>query len=231
VIAVDAAAVLDRHGYNVAYLGGGAYNGVAIASVHPITDEHASAQTSTEHLDSEPRLISCMTHSPVPIRIASVYVPHGRQVGHWHYDYKLAFLNELAKRVRGWLESGPLILAGDINVAPTDSDIFHPDAFIGHTHVTAPERDAWQAVLDAGLVDVDIARWGPHARRFTWWNHGLNYDRNLGMRIDVIAADRNLAAQVENTWIDHVERGAEHPSDHAALVADFAIGARRQLEQ
>jgi exodeoxyribonuclease-3 len=160
----------------------------------------------------------------VPIRIVSVYVPHGREVGHWHYDYKLAFLHELAQRVRVWLDSGPLILAGDINIAPTNSDIFHPDAFVGLTHVTAPERNAWQVILDAGLVDVDVSRWGPHERRFTWWNHGLNYGRNLGMRIDVIAADPELAALVGMTWIDHIERGADRPSDHAALIADFALG-------
>ena len=60
-------------------------------------------------------------------------------------------------------------------MAPTDSDIFHPDAFVGLTHVTEPERRALSAVLDAGLVDLDPRRWGPRERRFTWWNHGLDY--------------------------------------------------------
>ena len=62
-----------------------------------------------------------------------------------------------------------------------------------------------------------------HERRFTWWNHGLNYSRNLGMRIDMIAADARLAAAVDTTWIDHLERAAPRPSDHAALLADFAL--------
>ena len=41
------------------------------------------------------------------------------------------------------------------------------------------------------------------------------------MRIDLLAADVGLADRLENTWIDHVERGGERPSDHAALLADF----------
>jgi exodeoxyribonuclease-3 len=219
-ISTDVATMLGDSGYNVAYNGNGAYNGVAIASRHPLIDEQASGSFGSEHLDKEARVITCRT-GPSLIRIVSVYVPHGREVGHWHYEYKLGFLDELAGRVREWVAAGPLIVAGDINVAPTDSDIFHPDAFVGLTHVTAAERAAWQAVLDAGLVDVDVAIWGAHKRRFTWWNHGVSYGTNLGMRLDVIAADASMAARADATWIDHVERGSDRPSDHAALLADF----------
>jgi exodeoxyribonuclease-3 len=222
-LASEAAAVLDSHGYMVAYVGEGSYNGVAVASLHPVSDALGSGGLGDAHLDREPRLMSCVTGNRTPVRVVSVYVPHGREVGHWHYEYKLAFLDRLASRVREWLAEGHVILAGDVNVAPTDSDIFHPDAFVGLTHVTPSEREAWAKVLDTGLVDLDVARWGPRQRRFTWWNHGLNYSRNLGMRLDVIAADHGLAASLDTTWIDHVERGAERPSDHAAVVADFNL--------
>jgi exodeoxyribonuclease-3 len=220
-LSADAEAMFRRLGYGVAYVGSGSYNGVAIVSRHPLADVQVSGSFGDEHLDREPRLSSCVVHAAVPVRVASVYVPHGRQVGHWHYDYKLAFLAALAVQVRRWLADGHLVLAGDVNVAATDSDVFHPDAFVGVTHVTAPERALWADVLDAGLVDVDAALHGWDARRFTWWNHGISYARDLGMRIDVIAADRRLAATVRSTWIDHVERNASRPSDHAALVADF----------
>jgi exodeoxyribonuclease III len=222
-IAPDAASVLQHHGYNVAYTGNGAYNGVAIAALLPLTGVQVSGDFGSEHLDREPRLITGLVRTSEPIRIVSVYVPHGREVDHWHYEYKLGFLDQLAVLVRSWLTESALIVAGDINVAPTDSDIFHPDAFVGLTHVTPRERAAWQAVLDAGLVDVDAKRWGPDKRRFTWWNHGLNYGRNLGMRIDMIAASHQLAERIDATWIDHIERGTERPSDHACLVADFHV--------
>jgi len=220
----DAAEVFDRHGYVVEHVGSGSYNGVAIAARHPLRDVERSGEFGIEVLDREPRLISCVVGGPFTVRVASVYVPHGREVGHWHYDYKLAFLDALASVATRWLEQGRTIIGGDINVAATDSDVFHPDAFIGNIHVTERERAGYKTLLGSGLVDVDAARWGPRQRRFTWWNHGLSYSRNLGMRIDVIVSDPATAALIDTTWIDHVERSAERPSDHAALMADLHFG-------
>jgi exodeoxyribonuclease-3 len=217
-----AEAMFERHGYQAAHVGTGPYNGVAVVARHPIGETELSGALGDEHLDREPRLVTCVVGTPAPIRVASVYVPHGRTVDHWHYEYKLSFLGALAERARQWLvDDTHLIIAGDINVAATNSDVFHPDAFVGSTHVTPSERDAVARLLDAGLVDVDTLKWGPRARRFTWWNHGIGYSRNLGMRIDMIATDADLASQLDTTWIDHIERGLERPSDHAALIADF----------
>ena len=231
-VSTAAAAVFERRGYAVAHVGTGPYNGVAVAARHPIGDIRSSGELDDEHLDQEPRVTSCIVEVPTPVRVVSVYVPHGRTIDHWHYGYKLAFLDALTERTRRWLAEDPhVIVAGDINVAATDSDVFHPDAFVGATHVTAPERDAIARLLDAGLVDIDIARWGSRARRFTWWNHGIGYSRNLGMRIDMIATDRPLASRLDTTWIDHTERSTERPSDHAALVADFWKEDRTDADQ
>jgi exodeoxyribonuclease-3 len=221
-----AVAAFERLGYHLRHVGAGPYNGVAVASRTPIDDVVASGAFGDEHLDREPRLISVLVTGAEPIRVASVYVPHGREVGHWHYDYKLAFLDALAEQVRRWLAGGTsVVVAGDINVAATDADVFHPDAFVGSTHVTPAERSAWSGLLGAGLLDLDAVRWGPRARRFTWWKPGHGYATNLGMRIDVIAADQRLSDRLDTTWIDHTERGAERPSDHAALIADFRHSA------
>jgi exodeoxyribonuclease-3 len=219
----EAGAAFDRLGYRIEHVGAGAYNGVAIAARHPIVDVQASGAFGVEALDREPRAIAATIEAPVPIRIASVYVPHGRTLDHWHYRYKLAFLAALADAARRWIGQGHVVVAGDLNIAPTDSDVFHPDAFAGATHVSAPERAALRALHDVGLVDLDAAVWGARARRFTWWNHGVGYARDLGMRIDHIAADAGLAERVATTWIDHRERSSERPSDHAALLADLRL--------
>ena len=218
----EARAAFDRQGYGVAHVGRGSYNGVAVAARHPIGDVRSSGTFDDEHLDREARLTTCVVHCPEPVRVVSVYVPHGRTIDHWHYHYKIGFLEALAGRVGQWLADGiDLVVAGDVNVAATDSDVFHPDAFVGSTHVTQPEREALGRLFETGLVDVDVARWGPRARRFTWWNHGIGYSRNLGMRLDVIATGPDLAARLDTTWIDHTERACERPSDHAPLIADF----------
>jgi exodeoxyribonuclease-3 len=215
-------AMFERLGYDLSHVGAGPYNGVALATRGPLAEVVGSGAFGDEHLDREPRLISALVSVPEVIRVASVYVPHGREVGHWHYDYKLAFLDALAGQVRRWLATGTsVVVAGDINVAATDADVFHPDAFVGSTHVTPAERTAWTNLLGAGLLDLDAVRWGPRARRFTWWKPGHGYATNLGMRIDAIAADQSLSDRLDTTWIDHTERNADRPSDHAALIADF----------
>lgn len=221
-VSAEARRLFERHGYEVQHVGVNAYNGVAIASRHPITDVRASGEFDDPVLDREPRLVTAIVGRPLRVRVASVYVPHGRTLDHWHYVYKLAFLDALAEMAGSWV-ADHVVIAGDLNVAPTDSDVFHPDAFVGATHVSPPERSALAELLAVGLVDIDAAVWGPRARRFTWWNHGIGYSRNLGMRIDHIVVDRELAAGVTATWVDHTERGADRPSDHAAVLADFAL--------
>lgn len=223
-LSADAMALFARHDYRAEHVGEGGYNGVAILSRYELSELRASGGFGDEALDREPRVISAVVGWSTPIRVVSVYVPHGRDLEHWHYRYKLDFLAALASSAEGWLAApGHVVVAGDINVAATDSDVFHPDAFAGATHVSRPERDALARLHRAGLVDVDVAVWGQRARRFTWWNHGIGYARNLGMRIDHIAVDAALAARVDTTWIDHTERGGERPSDHAAVVADFHL--------
>ena len=56
-----------------------------------------------------------------------MYVPHGRTVDHWHFAYKLAFVAALTDRVQEWRAAGDaVVVAGDVNIAATDSDVFHP---------------------------------------------------------------------------------------------------------
>jgi len=223
----DATSARFEHlGYALTAVGASAYNGVAIAARHPIRATRRSGEFGVDVLDREPRVATCIVESDPPLRVVSVYVPHGREVGHWHYEYKLEFLDALTEQVRTWIDAGEhAVVAGDVNVAATDSDVFHPNAFVGATHVTPAEREALTRLFGAGLVDVDVQRWGARARRFTWWKPGFGYSRNLGMRIDVLAVDVAMASRLDTTWIDHLERAAERPSDHAALIADFMFAS------
>jgi len=220
-IGKEAAAVFDRHGYHVAHVGSGGYNGVAIAATLPMSEVVCSGGFGDDVLDREPRLVTCVLEVPEPLRVVSVYAPHGRATDHWHFEYKLEFFAALTGRFSEWIAGGGLVAAGDVNVAATDSDVFHPDAFVNSVYVTPPARAALAGLLGTGLTDVDVACWGAGARRFTWWDLGPGYQRDLGMRLDVIAADGVLAKRLDTTWIDHVGRSEERPSDHAALVADF----------
>jgi exodeoxyribonuclease III len=120
------------------------------------------------------------------IRVHSVYVPNGREPGSEHYEYKLAWLAAL----RDELAAGPdaTVVCGDMNVAPTEEDVFDPEAYVGQTHVTAPERAALAELQALGLRDVVRDRW-PGERVFTYWDYRAGmFHRDLGMRIDLILA-------------------------------------------
>ena len=142
-LSAEATKMFARHSYVAVHVGAGPYNGIAIAARHPVDDVVGSGEFGDAALDREPRILACLVGTPLPLRVVSVYVPHGRALDHWHYEYKLAFLDALTAEVTGWLANDAhVMVAGDINVAPTDSDVFHPDAFVGATHVSDAEREA-----------------------------------------------------------------------------------------
>src|SRR3954453_8069525 len=60
------------------------------------------------------------------VRVVSVYVPNGRTPDSEHYAYKLAWLGSLEAMVA----AGPTstVVCGDMNIAPTDDDVFDPAA-------------------------------------------------------------------------------------------------------
>jgi exodeoxyribonuclease-3 len=151
--------------------------------------------------------------------VISVYVPNGRAPGSEHYAYKLAWLASLRETVAKAPES--TVVCGDMNIAPTDEDVFDPEAYVGHTHVTAPERQALAELQEVGLHDVVRERW-PGKRIFTYWDYRAGmFHQDLGMRIDLILASAPVAARVKAAWIDRQARKGSGPSDHAPVIVDL----------
>jgi exodeoxyribonuclease-3 len=148
-----------------------------------------------------------------------VYVPNGRTPDSDHYEYKLAWLAAL----RDAFAAGPedVVVCGDVNIAPTDEDVFDPDAYIGQTHVTPKEREALQELQALGLHDVLRERW-PGERVFSYWDYRAGmFHQDLGMRIDLILASGPVAARAKAAWIDRHARKGKGPSDHAPVIVDL----------
>jgi len=78
-IDTKATALFDRHGYHIAHIGSGGYNGVAIASALALDEIECSGGLGDEVLDREPRIATCLVGVPEPVRVVSVYASHGRQ--------------------------------------------------------------------------------------------------------------------------------------------------------
>jgi exodeoxyribonuclease-3 len=207
---------LGDRGYAAAVHGEATWNGVAILSRVGLDDVVRGLAGAPGFPHPEARAISATCGG---IRIVSVYVPNGREPDSEHYRYKLAWLAAL----RDLVVAGPeeTIVCGDMNIAPTDADVFDPDAYVGQTHVTAAERTALAELLGVGLRDVVRDRW-PGERVFTYWDYRAGmFHQDLGMRIDLILASEPVARRVRAAWVDRHARKGSGPSDHAPVIADL----------
>ena len=207
---------LSDRGYEVAAHGEAAWNGVAILSRVGLEDAVAGVAGGPGFPHQEARAVSATCGG---IRVVSVYVPNGREPGSEHYEYKLAWLAALKQMVAPAPEA--TIVCGDMNIAPTDEDVFDPDAYVGQTHVTAPERDALAELQSLGLRDVVRERW-PDERVFSYWDYRAGmFHQDLGMRIDLVLAGGPVADRVKAAWIDRQARKGKGPSDHAPVIVDL----------
>jgi exodeoxyribonuclease-3 len=209
-------AQLDRRGYAVAYHGEAQWNGVAILS-------RAGLDAVVRGLSGAPGFPAvesrAVTATCGGIRVSSVYVPNGRVPESDHYYYKLAWLAAL----RDAVATGPsaAVVCGDMNIAPADADVFDPDAYIGQTHVTEPERAALREIVQLGLRDIVRDRW-PTDRVFTYWDYRAGmFHQDLGMRIDLVLATSAVADRVRAAWVDRQARKGTGPSDHAPVIVDL----------
>ncbi|HEX5102137.1 MAG TPA: exodeoxyribonuclease III, partial [Polyangiaceae bacterium] len=151
-----------RLGYELAHHGQGRWNGVAIASKVGIRDvsvsfgEPLAPPTTHDTKDDEPlaeaRIIGATCGG---FRVVSIYAPNGRSVASPHYEAKLAWFGRLVRFLAARPETREtLVLGGDFNIAPADSDVWDPALCNGGTHVSAPERARYEEVLASGLIDA-----------------------------------------------------------------------------
>ncbi|HLJ04157.1 MAG TPA: exodeoxyribonuclease III [Solirubrobacteraceae bacterium] len=207
---------LAERDYEVALHGEPAWNGVAILSRVGLEDVVAGIEGGPGFPHQEARAVAATCGG---IRVVSVYVPNGRVPDSDHYRYKLAWLAAL----REMLAAGPpaTVVCGDMNIAPTDDDVFNPEAYVGQTHVTPPEREALAALVDLGLHDIVRDRW-PDERVFTYWDYRAGmFHQDLGMRIDLILASAPVSGRVRAAWVDRQARKGSGPSDHAPVIVDL----------
>lgn len=216
--------VIGDAGYEVFEHSEGRWNGVAllVPSGQVVTD--IVCGLPGEPTSAEARWLEATIGAT---RVVSVYVPNGREPTHPMFATKLGFLAAARKRVGALIGDGPLVVAGDFNVAPTDDDVWDISAFDGATHVTPEERAGLFGLLEEGLVDAyRVAE--PDAPGFTWWDYRMGaFRRGMGMRIDLVLVSEEFT--VETVAIDTIFRrnnaAGDKPSDHAPVVADLATVA------
>jgi exodeoxyribonuclease-3 len=212
------AEAIEDAGYHVVYAGEKTYNGVAVISRDPATD----IVTDPPGLDDGQRRVLAVSCNG--LRILNLYVVNGQEVGSEKYAWKLEWLSRISRYVDSQLKKHDhLVVLGDFNIAPEDRDVHDPEAWHERILCSTPERQALGTLLDLGLVDT-FRLFEQEDKSFSWWDYrAAGFRRNLGLRIDLILASRTLAAGCTACRIDKEPRRLERPSDHAPVIAEFAI--------
>jgi exodeoxyribonuclease-3 len=207
-----------ERGYRAIANGQRAYNGVALVArrePRDVTSEIAG------FADEERRVIAA---SFGMVRVIDLYVPNGQSIDSYKYRYKLEWLAGLRAHLAQEIQAHEhCIVVGDFNIAPEDRDVHDPAAWAGQVLCSEPERQALRGIMDLGLAD-SFRLFAQPERCYSWWDYRAGaFRRNRGLRIDLILATHALARAGTSCRIDTGPRGAARPSDHAPVVAEFAI--------
>jgi len=219
-------------GYEVVHCGHNQWNGVAIASRVGLDDVQVGfeGQPSWGKDGTDPKAEArALAATCAGVQVWSLYVPNGRTLTDPHYRYKLEWLAALRDTAESWLQRDPdaqIALVGDWNIAPNDEDVWDMEVFREATHVSKPERKAFNAIVDIRFADV-VRPFTPGPGVYTYWDYTqLAFQKRRGMRIDFILGSPGLAERVVHAEIVKDERrpgkkGDPAPSDHAPVLVDL----------
>ncbi|MCA9565769.1 MAG: endonuclease/exonuclease/phosphatase family protein, partial [Myxococcales bacterium] len=157
---------------------------------------------------------------------------NGHKVGTDKWRYKLEWYGRLASWLAAHDKDQPLVLCGDFNIAPTNKDVANLEEFEGSVLFNPEIVAKLEALLEWGLSDVfRIHR--PDDDAYSWWDYRRGgFERNNGMRIDLILTSKPVTDNAVASFIDVDERQpesdqegthliGEKPSDHAPVLLAF----------
>ncbi len=206
-------------GYNCAVYGQKAYNGVAILSKSPIED----VTKGLPGLDDQAaRYIEAFTGT---VRVASIYVPNGKDVDTEAYAYKERFMRALTDHAHTLIQyDEAIILGGDYNIAPFAADVHDPNLLERDRILCSlPERKWLRTLINVGLSDA-LRMTYPHEEQgpFTWWDYRAgSFAANKGMRIDHLFLTPQATQRFITAGVDLAPRQAPKASDHAPVWVDL----------
>ncbi len=207
---------INEAGYEARYSGQKTYNGVAVLSKQLGED----VVTDIPGLEDPQRRILATTVDGV--RVLNLYVVNGKEVGSDKFAYKLHWLEKVTSFIKQDLQTYPsYVILGDFNIAPEDQDVHDPEAWYEKILCSSQERSALNAILNLGFVD-SFRLFEQEEKSFSWWDYRAGgFQRNHGLRIDLILASSVLEANCSYSVIDKAPRSNERPSDHTPVIAEF----------
>lgn len=209
---------LEALGYYCAIYGQKSYHGVAVLARQPI--EAVEAGLPGEGMLDDKRVLHCVVDG---VAIVNTYVPNGTKVGTDKFAYKLAWLDRFKKALgERYSPQDRVVWLGDINIAPTEDDVYEPDRHVGSVGFHPEEKSRLAAITELGWTDC-FRRFTQGDGHYTFWEYMIpnGFQRNLGWRIDHIYASTGLVDSCTGCEVALDPRTWERPSDHTPVVATF----------
>lgn len=204
-------------GYRSYYHGGKSYNGVAAIVKDGLADVDVTFGFDDGKFDTR---VLTLRHKN--LTVLNTYVPQGKSIDSPDFTVKKDFL----ARVKAVIErekEGLFLWTGDLNVAPENRDVTHPEAKRNHVCFCDEIREIFRDTKNS-LVDV-LRLFDDGDDVFTFYDYRVKdaVDRKIGWRIDHMLASPGLAELAEWCRPDVEPRTWGKPSDHTPLVASFRL--------
>ncbi len=205
------ARALEDAGYGAIWHGQKSHHGVAVLARGEVPKEIRRGLPGDDE-DKQARYLEAEINGLV---VASIYVPNGNPQPGPKFDYKLAWFERLIQHAETLHQSGkPVVLAGDLNVVPTNLDIYNAWVWRFDAVMQPKTRDAYQRLLAQGWTDSS-RHLHPKEKIYTFWVNAHAFQRNAGFRMDFLLLSEGLVPRLAEANVDAEFRGRDRASDHA----------------
>jgi exodeoxyribonuclease III len=217
---------LRKLGYRSVWKGQRSWNGVAILArgVEPVL---TADRLPGDQGDNQSRYIEAAVKGIV---VGCIYAPNGNPQPGPKFDYKLAWLERLIRHARKLKQADvPVVLAGDLNVVPTEFDIYSKHSYGDDALLQPQPRTAFKRLIRQGWTDA-VRTLYVDEPQFSYWSYMRNrWRRDAGLRLDVLLLSKHCAPRLVAAGVDRWVRGEPDASDHAPVWAKLeAAGAPRE---
>ncbi len=215
-------------GYEFHYHGQKGHYGVALLSRLPALEIHKGFPDDED--DAQRRFIWGVfaDSDGTPITVMNGYFPQGENISHpTKFPAKEKFYADLQQLLHSrFSPKEALVVMGDFNIAPEDSDIgigeHNAKRWLrtGKCCFLPQEREWMQKLMDWGLQDSFRVLHPQIDDQFSWFDYrsrGFEDQPKRGLRIDFIMTSPALRPRLLNAGIDYELRAMEKPSDHAPI--------------
>lgn len=212
------AGAIAEAGYGAVWRGERRWNGVAILArdADPVLTRIA---LPGDESDGHARYIEAAVRG---VLVASLYAPNGNPQPGPKFDYKLAWLRRLRAHAGSLLRAdAPVVLAGDFNVVPTDTDLYSTQSWKKDALLHLASRAEFAGLLADGWTDA-LRELHPDNAPYTFWSYFRDrWPRDAGLRIDHLLLNALAAKALRAGGVDRAVRGYANASDHAPAWIDL----------